>query len=98
MSLATLHTNARRAALLLRQAPARIAARLCGVDTAMALAMHEWITSTSPEKGERPVAFAEGAAPACFALVQIAVIKPAMFWAAIVAIPSLPVLLALRWI
>lgn len=98
MSLASLHTDARRAALYFRQAPALIAARLCGVDTSLALAMHEWLTSTSPAKGERPVAFAEGAAPACFALVQIAVIKPAMFWAAIVAIPSFPVLLALRWI
>lgn len=83
--------------MLFRQAPARIAARVCGVDTTLALAMHEWITSTAPDKGERPVAFAEGSAPACFALVQIAVIKPAMFWAAIVAIPSLPVFLALRW-
>ena len=98
MSLATLHTDARRAALLFRQAPACIAARLCGVDPVLALGMHEWLTSHSESKDAIPEAFTTGAGTACFALVKISVTKPAVFWAALVAIPSFPVLLALRWI
>ncbi|MWL91457.1 hypothetical protein [Cupriavidus sp. SW-Y-13] len=98
MSLATLHTDARRVALLFRQVPAHIAARLCGVDPVLALGMHEWLTSPSESKNPMPEAFTEGAGTACFALIKISVTKPAVFWAALVAIPSFPILLALRWV
>ncbi|KAI3593362.1 hypothetical protein D9X30_1672 (plasmid) [Cupriavidus sp. U2] len=98
MSLATLHTDARRVAVLIRLAPARIAARLFGIDTAVAVAMHDWLTAGTADKGDVPPAFTGGAASACFALVKISVEKPALFWAALVSIPSFPVLLALRWV
>lgn len=98
MSLATLHTDARRAALLLRRVPARIAARLCGVDPALAVAMQEWLTAPADRNDAMPEAFTTGAGTACFALVKISVTKPAVFWAGLAAIPSLPILLALRWI
>ena len=98
MSLATLHTDARRVAVMIRVAPARIAARLFGIDTAVAVAMHEWLTATGADKGDMPPNFTGGAASACFALVKISVEKPALFWAALVSISSFPILLALSWI
>lgn len=98
MSLATFHTNARRAAAILRETPPRIAARLCGVDVNLALSMQEWLSLAADDAGEVPTAFRDGAACACFALVKISVIKPAVFWGAVVAIPCLPILIALRWV
>lgn len=98
MSLATLHTEARRAAERFRRIPARVAARLCGVDPALALAMQEWLASHTHSQDTPPEAFTAGTAVPCFALVKISVAKPAVFWAALVAIPSFPILLTLRWI
>ncbi|MBP0623411.1 hypothetical protein [Cupriavidus consociatus] len=98
MSLATFHTDARRAAIRLKQAPARLAARLCGVDPALALHMHEWLTAPPRVAQEMPQSFSSGAAAACFALIKISVDKPAIFWGALFAFLSLPLWLALRWI
>ncbi|MCY1200679.1 hypothetical protein D9M68_204790 [compost metagenome] len=97
MSLATLHNDARRLAIRVKQAPTRMAAKLCGVDLALALHMHEWLTAPPPSAPAMPGAFTTGAAAACFALIKISVGKPAVFWGALVAFLSLPVLLALRW-
>lgn len=41
MSLATLHTDARWVGQRLRRIPAMVAARICNVDPALALAMQE---------------------------------------------------------
>ncbi|RZT35426.1 hypothetical protein [Cupriavidus agavae] len=98
MSLETLHTDARRAALLLRRVPAHLAARLCGVDSALALAMQEWLTAPPEPDAKVPEAFTHGVGTACFALVKISVTRPLVFWAGLAAIPSFPILLALRWI
>ncbi|WP_434035064.1 hypothetical protein [Cupriavidus sp. a3] len=97
MSLATLHNDARHLAIRLKQAPVRMAAKLFGVDPALALHMHEWLSAPPPGAPAMPLAFATGAAAACFALIKISVVKPAVFWGALVAFLSLPVLLALRW-
>ena len=98
MSLATLHTDAHRVAQRLRRIPPRVAAWLCGVDPVLALAMHDWLASPAQSDETPPEAFTAGAAVACFALVKISVCNPTVFWAALVAIPSFPILLALRWI
>ncbi|WP_455289572.1 hypothetical protein [Cupriavidus necator] len=97
MSLATLHNDARRLAIRLKQAPARMAAKLCGVDPALALRMHGWLTAPPQGAPVMPQAFTTGAEAACFALIRISVAKPAVFWGALLAFLSLPVLLALRW-
>lgn len=97
MSLATLHTKATRSVATARQMPARIAARLCRIDVALALDMQAWVARGEPE-APIPEAFVLGNAAPCFALVRIAAGKPALFWGALVAIPAIPVLLALHWI
>ncbi|CAG2155395.1 hypothetical protein [Cupriavidus numazuensis] len=96
MSLQTLHADAQRLCLLMRQVPARLSARLCGVEPALALGMQEWLTAPPARASELPTAFTTGAAAACFALVKISVVKPAVFWGALVAFASLPVLAVLR--
>ncbi|WP_235430332.1 hypothetical protein [Cupriavidus pauculus] len=98
MSLATLHTDARRVAQRLRRIPPRVAAWLCGVDPVLALCMQDWLASPAHRADTPPEAFTAADVVPCFALVKISVSKPAMFWAALVAIPSFPILLALRWI
>ena len=98
MSLATLHTDARRVAQRLRRIPAIVAARICSVDPALALAMQDWLVSHAYPDETPPEAFTATKAAPCFALVNISLAKPGVFWAALVAIPSFPVLLLLRWI
>ncbi|WP_231906831.1 hypothetical protein [Cupriavidus sp. D384] len=97
MSLATLHTDARRVAQRLRRIPPSVAAWLCSVDPTLALSMQDWLTSPA-WADTPPEAFTAADVVPCFALVKISVSKPAVFWAALVAIPSFPILLALRWI
>ncbi|GMG95020.1 hypothetical protein RN01_25215 [Cupriavidus sp. SHE] len=98
MSLETLHTDAHRAALLLKQVPARIAAKLCGVELSLALQMHEWLTAAPHGEQHMPAAFKTGAPAACCALIKVSVVRPVVFWGGLIALPSLPILLALRWI
>lgn len=75
-----------------------VAARICNVDLALALAMHDWLASHAYPAETPPEAFTATKAAPCFALVNISLAKPGMFWAALVAIPSFLVLLLLRWI
>ncbi|WP_423194685.1 hypothetical protein [Cupriavidus sp. H18C2] len=98
MSLAALHTDARRVAQRLRRIPAMVAARICNVDPALALAMDDWLASHAYPAETPPDAFTAAKAAPCFALVHISLARPGVFWAALVAIPSFPVLLLLRWI
>ena len=97
MSLATLHTDVRRVAQRLRRIPAMVAARVCNVDPALALAMQDWLASHAYPAETPPEAFTTTKAAPCFALVNISQAKPGVFWAALVAIPIFPVLLLLRW-
>ena len=98
MSLATLHTDARWVGQRLRRIPAMVAARICNVDPALARAMQDWLVSHAYPDETPPEAFTATKAAPCFALVNISLAKPGVFWAALVAIPSFPVLLLLRWI
>ncbi|RWA51117.1 hypothetical protein AU476_25395 [Cupriavidus sp. UYMSc13B] len=97
MSLATLHSKAARSLAAARQVPPRIAGRLLRVDEALALEIQAWIEVGKTDEPV-PARFLTGNAAPCFALISIAARKPALFWGAIVAIPALPVLVALHWI
>lgn len=96
MSLETLHTKAARSLARLREAPVRCAARIFGVDLALALEMHAWLNQSAP--GPMPEYFMRGNGAPCFALISIAARKPVVFWGALIAIPALPLLLLLRWV
>lgn len=97
MSLETLHTRARQSLTSLREIQPRIAARLFRVDETLAFEMHAWIVAGNAG-AQIPSTFLLGNAAPCFALIGIASRKPALFWAALVALSSLLVLLALHWI
>lgn len=97
MSLEILHTKTRQSLASLRKTQPRIAARLFRVDEALAFEMQAWIAAGNAD-APIPSTFLLGNAAPCFALIGIAARKPALFWGALVAVPALPVLLALHWI
>ncbi|SDD56917.1 hypothetical protein SAMN05216345_11178 [Cupriavidus sp. YR651] len=97
MSLATLHTDARRLADAIIRFPSRFAAALFRVDPLVAGNMRVWLEANVRfENADVPPVFVQGGNAACFALVSIAMRKPALFWGALAAIPSLPVLILLK--
>lgn len=96
MSHETLHSKAMRALAMARGTQAQMSARLCRVDLSLALEMQAWLASSVA--APVPERFKAGRAAPCFALLTIAARKPLVFWAAMIAIPLLPVLLALHWI
>lgn len=106
MSLATLHTEARRRLIAAQGYPARFAARAAiGVavhalkaERTQAAAMHAWHTDASHRDLSPPPNFvAEGCAPA-FALIGIAAHRPLFLVGALAALAALPLLILSKFI
>ncbi|WP_454728043.1 MULTISPECIES: hypothetical protein [Cupriavidus] len=101
MSLATLHTKAMALRARVDGLPIAIAARVTGVDRALAASMATWIRMHREEGeplGSTPDHFVAGGAAPCFALLRIASDRPGTFYGAIIATFCLPILIALRWV
>lgn len=101
MSLETLHTKAMILRARFDGLPITIAARLCGVDRELAASMTTWIRLHhlgEESVGSIPEHFSAGRAAPCFALLRIAAVRPGVFFGALAAAVSLPVLITLRWI
>lgn len=106
MSLATLHTDARRLLATARGYPTRLATRAAislavhvfKTEPVLANAMQSWHARANGDDSAPPQAFIdEGRAPA-FALIGVAARKPQLLIGALAAFAVLPVLILYKFI
>nr|WP_315595542.1 hypothetical protein [uncultured Cupriavidus sp.] len=106
MSLATLHTDARKLLAAASVYPTRMAARAAiGIavhffrtEPALAYAMQSWHMGANSTASEPPPALSEGSRAPAFALIGVATHKPQLLIGALAAFAPLPILIICRFI